>query len=87
MGDGFFSLKGQIAVVTGGGQGIGEGIARSVALGGSASCDPGSEPSQRKIGSAIASMDSESSAMCLPPNRCARPSLQYSAIWELSRSW
>jgi len=28
MGDGFFSLKGQIAIVTGGGQEIGEGIAR-----------------------------------------------------------
>src|SRR5579862_5232551 len=28
MGDEFFSLKGQIAIVTGGGQGIGEGIAR-----------------------------------------------------------
>ena len=28
MGDEFFSLKGQIAVITGGGQGIGEGIAR-----------------------------------------------------------
>jgi NAD(P)-dependent dehydrogenase (short-subunit alcohol dehydrogenase family) len=28
MGDGFFSLQGQIAIVTGGGQGIGEGIAR-----------------------------------------------------------
>jgi len=28
MADGFFSLKGQIAIVTGGGQGIGEGIAR-----------------------------------------------------------
>ena len=28
MADEFFSLKGQIAIVTGGGQGIGEGIAR-----------------------------------------------------------
>ena len=50
MGDGFFTLKGQIAIVTGAGQGIGEGIARRLHSRGSAGCDSGSgtKPAQNR---------------------------------------